>query len=205
MAVRSCYRSPVSSAAESRRRLRPAWPLSIAINWEAAGQRSGFWSWWCPLCWAYLQGSGASEVMPLPLPLKYLSLGVLVQLAQMVAFTQIPNHAGYIFIEQAWWVLLLFYPLATMLLCLIFRDQELRLKDQEGLASRSGVRHSGADHAALSDRHLASPDLAERPSRCLSGLQSAIRAILWRQRTGSCRQDRLRLRRPGACRFLSGQ
>ncbi len=78
----------------------------------------------------------------LPLPLKYLSLGVLVQLAQMVAFTQIPNHAGYIFIEQAWWVLLLFYPLATMLLCLIFRDQELRLKDQEALqaAQESAIR-----------------------------------------------------------------
>jgi hypothetical protein len=53
----------------------------------------------------------------LPLSLKYLSLGVVVQLAQMVAFTQIPNHAGYIFIEQAWWVLLLFYPLATMHCC----------------------------------------------------------------------------------------
>jgi PAS domain S-box-containing protein len=78
----------------------------------------------------------------LPLPLKYLSLGVLVQLAQMVAFTQIPNHAGYIFIEQAWWVLLLFYPLATMLLCLIFRDQELRLKEQEALqaAQESAIR-----------------------------------------------------------------
>ncbi len=78
----------------------------------------------------------------LPLSLKYLSLGVVVQLAQMAAFTQIPNHAGYIFIEQAWWVLLLFYPLATMLLCLIFRDQELRLKEQEALqaAQESAIR-----------------------------------------------------------------
>ncbi len=77
----------------------------------------------------------------LPAPMKYLALGVVVQLAQMAAFTQIPN-AGYTFIEQAWWVLLLFYPLATTLLCLIFRDQELRLKDQEALqaAQESAIR-----------------------------------------------------------------
>ena len=78
----------------------------------------------------------------LPAPVKYLALGVVVQLAQVAAFTQIPNQAGYTFIEQAWWVLLLFYPLATTLLCLIFRDQELRLEDQEALqaAQESAIR-----------------------------------------------------------------
>jgi PAS domain S-box-containing protein len=78
----------------------------------------------------------------LPTSLKYLSLGVVVQLAQMAAFTQLPGHAGYSFIDQAWWVLLLFYPLATMLLCLIFRDQELRLEDQQALqaAQESAIR-----------------------------------------------------------------
>jgi two-component system sensor histidine kinase/response regulator len=77
-----------------------------------------------------------------PDPVKYLALGIVVQLAQVAAFTQLPNQAGYTFIEQAWWVLLLFYPLATMLLCLIFRDQEQRLADQVALqaARESAIR-----------------------------------------------------------------
>jgi PAS domain S-box-containing protein len=77
-----------------------------------------------------------------PTPVKYLALGVVVQLAQMAAFTQLPNQAGYTFIEQAWWVLLLFYPLATMLLCLIFREQAERVADQEALqaAQASAIR-----------------------------------------------------------------
>jgi len=69
----------------------------------------------------------------LPAATHYLALGVVVQIAQLAAFTQFPNQAGYPFIEQAWWVLLLFYPLATMLLCLIFRDHAQRLEDQQAL------------------------------------------------------------------------
>ena len=65
-----------------------------------------------------------------PLPIHYLALGVVVQLMQLAAFTQVPNRAGYAFIEQAWWVLLLFYPLATMLLCQIFRNYERQLVDR---------------------------------------------------------------------------
>ena len=68
-----------------------------------------------------------------PSAAQYLALGVVVQLVQLAAFTQIPDRAGYPFIEQAWWVLLLFYPLATMLLCMIFRDQEQRLENQQVL------------------------------------------------------------------------
>ena len=49
----------------------------------------------------------------------YVGLGVVVQLAQFAAFTQLPDRAGFVFIEHAWWVLLLFYPLTTMLLCLL--------------------------------------------------------------------------------------
>jgi PAS domain S-box-containing protein len=70
-----------------------------------------------------------------PQPIDYLALGVLVQLMQLAAFTQLPNRAGYPFIEQAWWVLLLFYPLATMLLCLIFRNHEQQVIDQQALSS----------------------------------------------------------------------
>lgn len=70
-----------------------------------------------------------------PQPIHYLTLGVVVQLMQLAAFTQIPNRAGYAFIEQAWWVLLLFYPLANMLLCLIFRNYEQQLIDQQALSS----------------------------------------------------------------------
>jgi diguanylate cyclase (GGDEF)-like protein/PAS domain S-box-containing protein len=70
-----------------------------------------------------------------PQPAQYLALGVVVQLVQLAAFTQVPNRAGYAFIEQAWWVLLLSYPLATMLLCLIFRNHEQQLMDQQALSS----------------------------------------------------------------------
>ena len=68
-----------------------------------------------------------------PSSMHYLALGVLVQLGQLAAFTQIPNGACYPFIAQAWWVLLLGYPPATMLLCQIFRDQLQRLEQQQAL------------------------------------------------------------------------
>lgn len=81
-----------------------------------------------------------------PSPVQYLVLGALVQLVQLAAFTQIPDRAGYPFIEQAWWILLLFYPLATMLLCLIFRDQEQRLEHQLALQT--------AQDAAMRERSI---------------------------------------------------
>ncbi len=68
-----------------------------------------------------------------PHPGHYLALGVVVQLMQLAAFTQLPDRAGYAFIEHSWWVLLLFYPLATMLLCLVFRNYEQQLGDREAL------------------------------------------------------------------------
>ncbi len=82
----------------------------------------------------------------MPSAMHYLALGVLVQLAQLAAFTQIPNRAGYPFVEQAWWVLLLFYPPATMLLCQVFRDQEQRLEHQQALQS--------AQDAAMRERSM---------------------------------------------------
>jgi PAS domain S-box-containing protein len=68
-----------------------------------------------------------------PSALHYFLLGIVVQLAQIAVFTQLPNQAGYRFIEQAWWVLLLLYPLATMMLCMVFRDQEQRRKNEHAL------------------------------------------------------------------------
>jgi PAS domain S-box-containing protein len=68
-----------------------------------------------------------------PHPGHYLALGVVVQLMQLAAFTQLPDRTGYAFIEHSWWVLLLFYPLATMLLCLVFRNYEHQLGDREAL------------------------------------------------------------------------
>ena len=76
----------------------------------------------------------------------YLALGVVVQLMQLAAFSQLPDRAGYPFIEQAWWVLLLCYPPATMLLCLIFRDQEQRLEQQQALRA--------AQEAAMRERSM---------------------------------------------------
>ena len=77
-----------------------------------------------------------------PQAVHYLALGVVVQLAQLAAFTQVPNRAGFAFIEQAWWVLLLLYPLATMLLCLIFRNHEQHLIDRQTLQrAQEAVAH----------------------------------------------------------------
>lgn len=72
----------------------------------------------------------------------YMALGVAVQLVQLLAFTQIPNRAGYAFIELAWWVLLLFYPPATMLLCLLFRNLEQQLIDKQALQNALEARIS---------------------------------------------------------------
>jgi diguanylate cyclase (GGDEF)-like protein/PAS domain S-box-containing protein len=70
----------------------------------------------------------------------YLALGVVVQLMQLAAFTQIPGHAGYPFIAQAWWVLLLLYPPATMLLCMMFRDYEQQLATKAALKAAEAAR-----------------------------------------------------------------
>jgi PAS domain S-box-containing protein len=59
-----------------------------------------------------------------PVSKHYLVLGVVVQLAQLATLTQIPEQIGYKFIAQAWWILLIFYPLAIMLLGLTFRNYE---------------------------------------------------------------------------------
>ena len=75
-----------------------------------------------------------------PRPVDYLALGVAVQLMQLAAFTQVPNRAGYAFIEQAWWVLLLCYPLATMLLCVMFRNFEQQVADKAALNKAQDAR-----------------------------------------------------------------
>ncbi|TPQ27539.1 PAS domain S-box protein [Methylomonas koyamae] len=81
-----------------------------------------------------------------PSMLEYLALAVLLQLVQLAAFTQIPDQVGFPFIEQAWWVLLLLYPPATMLLCQIFRDQEQQLENQRELQA--------AQEAAMRERSM---------------------------------------------------
>lgn len=83
---------------------------------------------------------------------EYLALGVLVQLMQLAAFTQIPNKAGYGFIEQAWWMLLLFYPLATMLLCLMFRNFEQQQLDKAALRAANDAR-TAEERASLQRFH----------------------------------------------------
>jgi len=74
-----------------------------------------------------------------PSPFQFFVLGVLEQVFQLAAFTQFPNRAGYPFIEQAWWVLLLFYPLATMLLCLFFQDQAQRMQNQRAVQAAQAL------------------------------------------------------------------
>ncbi|MCB1961408.1 MAG: PAS domain-containing protein, partial [Rhodocyclaceae bacterium] len=77
-----------------------------------------------------------------PRPLHFLALGGIVQLMQLAAFTQIPAGAGHAFITQAWWVLLLVYPPATMLLCLLFQQYEQRRISQATLqAAQAAAAH----------------------------------------------------------------
>ncbi|MCC7228408.1 MAG: EAL domain-containing protein [Burkholderiaceae bacterium] len=82
----------------------------------------------------------------------YVALGVAVQLMQITAFTQIPNRAGYAFIEQAWWILLVPYPLATMLLCLMFRNFEQQLLDKAALRVANEAR-AAEEKASLQRFH----------------------------------------------------
>ncbi len=96
-----------------------------------------------------------------PAPWQYLILGVVVQIVQLAAFTQLPNNAGFPFIEQAWWVLLLFYPLATMLLCLFFQEHEKQLAASLALHNeleervRQNTAALEANYARLSDTEFA--------------------------------------------------
>lgn len=87
-----------------------------------------------------------------PGPIDYFVLGVVVQLMQLTAFTQVPDRAGHAFIEQAWWVLMLFYPLATMLLCMMFRNVEQQLIDRQSLQSAQDARVA-QEHASLQRFH----------------------------------------------------
>ena len=68
-----------------------------------------------------------------PGPAHFLILGVIVQLAQFAAFTQLPEGSGYRFIREGGVYLLIFYPLATMLLCQIFADYQDNLAAQHAL------------------------------------------------------------------------
>jgi len=68
-------------------------------------------------------------------PIDCLALGVVVQLVQLIALTQIPNQVGYVLLKETWWVILFLYPLTTMLLCQIFHNYEQQLLDQQALAA----------------------------------------------------------------------
>ncbi len=83
-----------------------------------------------------------------PAAREYLVLGLAVQLMQLAAFTQIPDGAGLPFIRQAWWVLLLCYAPATMLLCMMFRNYEQQLAD------RSALRRAQDERIAQERAHL---------------------------------------------------
>ena len=87
-----------------------------------------------------------------PRLIDYFLLGVVVQLMQLTAFTQIPNRAGYPFIERAWWVLLVFYPLATTLLCMMFRNVEQQRMDKQALQNEQDAR-TALEHASLQRFH----------------------------------------------------
>ncbi len=88
-----------------------------------------------------------------PRLIDYFLLGVVVQLMQLTAFTQIPNRAGYPFIERAWWVLLVFYPLATTLLCMMFRNVEQQRMDKQALQNEQDARLA-QERASLQRFHV---------------------------------------------------
>jgi PAS domain S-box-containing protein len=97
------------------------------------------------------------NMLRLPLPLHYLALGLFVQIAQLTAFTLIPDNAGFAFIEQAWWILLLLYPIVTAVLCQIFHNYERQLIDQEAL--RTAQEALASDRAILRTLINTLPDL----------------------------------------------
>lgn len=81
-----------------------------------------------------------------PSAFRLLALGIVVQLAQLAAFTQIPEKAGFTFIRQAWWILLLFYPPATLILYFSIKDQEQKVESERALLN--------AQKLALRERSL---------------------------------------------------
>lgn len=87
-----------------------------------------------------------------PGAIHYALLGVLVQLAQLGAFALIPNRAGYPFIEQAWWVLLFFYPLAFMFLCLSFQHHAQQRIDRLAL-QKAQKALTAEEHASMQRFH----------------------------------------------------
>jgi PAS domain S-box-containing protein len=88
----------------------------------------------------------------IPTLVDFLIFGLAVQLAQLFAFTQLPDQTGYAFIKQSWWALLLFYPPATAMLCLIFQRHEQHLLNQDRLkASQAEVARERAMLRTLID------------------------------------------------------
>ena len=69
---------------------------------------------------------------------QFFGLGLIVQIAMFAAFTQVPGGVGYKFVSDAGVYVLIFYPLATMLLCQIFNDHRHRLIDQHAIARERG-------------------------------------------------------------------
>lgn len=65
-------------------------------------------------------------------PLELWGFGLLVHLTMLGLLTQVPD-VGYLMIEAVWLVVLIAYPIATMLICLLFQDYESQLKDKESL------------------------------------------------------------------------
>ena len=157
--------------------------ITVAILSAALGALARAW-------WSQRQRS--------PLWFDYVALGVAVQLMQLAAFTQIPNQAGYAFIEQAWWVLLAFYPLGTMLLCLMFRNFERQLLDKAALQSAREARiaeeraslqrfHAYFDHSIVG-LAITNPDkgwieVNEALCRILGYSQEELTAMTWEQVT----------------------
>jgi hypothetical protein len=118
-----------------------AWRLFIATSSAASVPRSVFSSRWCQRCWGHWARHWWQQRTQPPRLTDYLALGVVVQFIQLAAFTQIPNRAGYAFIEQAGWVLLLFYPLGHHVALPDF-SQSRTATDRHGRAAkRKGCSH----------------------------------------------------------------
>ena len=66
-------------------------------------------------------------------PLHLFGFGLLVQLAVLALFTQLPGNAGHRVIKELGTIILLFYPIATMLLALLFQDYEEQERSRKKL------------------------------------------------------------------------
>jgi len=104
-------------------------------------------------------------------PLSLFGFGLLVQLLMLALYTQLPGEAGWQVIDAIGANILLFYPLATMLIALLFQDYEEQERDKQmlhQLAYRDPVSGLPNRSALLAElKHCLDTDDGEQQQQAL--------------------------------------